>query len=87
MVSLFFALHNVRIIISVEYQFLNIFFSFCLILFAFNLAAVSLFLLFGTTRIYSHLLPDLKKKKKKKKKELYGSFEPHVITWFPIGSS
>lgn len=63
----FFALRNVRIIISVEYQFLNIFFSFCLILFAFNLAAVSLFLLFGTTRIYSHLLPDLKKKKNKKK--------------------
>ena len=50
----FFDFGNAPIINSVEYQFWNVFFCFGLILFVFNLAAISLILLFGITLNYSN---------------------------------
>ena len=53
MVSVFDLRNNVPIINSVEYQFCFVFY-FYLILFVFNLSAISLISLFGTTRNYSN---------------------------------
>ena len=50
----FFDLRNATTINSVEYQFLNVFFSFDLTLFFFDLAAISLISLFGITCKYSN---------------------------------
>ena len=50
----FFDLRNATTINSVEYQLLNVFFSFDLTLFFFDLAAISLISLFGITCKYSN---------------------------------
>ena len=69
----------VPIISSVEYQFWNIIFCFCLALFVFNLTTILLILLFGTTHncsYFSSWTPSLV--------ENYGSFGPRLqkkVTW------
>ena len=70
LVSYGFDLRNVQIINSTEYKFWNIFFCFCLNLFAFNLAINSLISYLEQHIIIVTLAPELRRRCK-----YYGSFE------------
>ena len=69
----FFDLRNVPTINSAEYQFQIIFFWFRLILFDFNLGAISLISPFGSTCIIVTLVPEVHCRC-----ECYGIFGPRL---------